>query len=249
MASTNSLQPISSLNSASQSHRILGSNLSSPTHHHLKISSTRKSFFASTTASKKPFTTTAFFFNKSKESKSNTSRPTKVQEVHVYEINERDRNSPAVLKLSQKPVNSLGDLVPFTNKLYSGDLQKRLGVTAGLCVLIQHVPEKKGDRYEATYSFYFGDYGHLCVQGPYLTYQDTYLAVTGGSGIFEGAYGQVKLHQIVFPFKLFYTFYLKGIPDLPAELLVKPVAPSPAVEPCAAAKATEPHGAIPNFTN
>lgn len=160
-----------------------------------------------------------------------------------------DRGSPAFLKLSQKPQNSLGDLVPFSNKLYSGDLQKRLGITSGLCVLIQNVPEKKGDRYEATYSFYFGDYGHISVQGAYLTYEDTYLAVTGGSGIFEGVYGQVKLQQLVFPFKLFYTFYLKGIPDLPAELLGQPVTPSPSVEPAPAAKATEPRGIIQNFTN
>lgn len=174
----------------------------------------------------------------------------KVQELSVYEINERDRGSPAFLKLSQKPQNSLGDLVPFSNKLYSGDLQKRLGITCGLCVLIQHVPEKKGDRYEATYSFYFGDYGHISVQGAYLTYEDTCLAVTGGSGIFEGVYGQVKLRQLVFPIKLFYTFYLKGIADLPAELLGNPaVIPSPSVEPAPAAKATEPHGIIKNFTN
>jgi allene oxide cyclase len=172
----------------------------------------------------------------------------KVQELNVYEINERDRGSPAFLKLSQKPQNSLGDLVPFSNKLYSGDLQKRLGITSGLCVLIQNVPEKKGDRYEAIYSFYFGDYGHMSVQGAYLTYEDTYLAVTGGSGIFEGVYGQVKLQQLVFPFKLFYTFYLKGIPDLPAELLGQPVTPSPSVEPAPAAKATEPRGIIQNFT-
>ncbi|KAJ8774592.1 hypothetical protein K2173_017038 [Erythroxylum novogranatense] len=193
--------------------------------------------------------TKAFFFNKPKTPTESTPKPIKVQELNVYEINERDRGSPAVLKLSQKQQNSLGDLVPFTNKLYTGDLQRRLGITAGLCVLIQHVPEKKGDRYEAIYSFYFGDYGHISVQGSYLTYQDTYLAVTGGSGIFEGVYGQVKLHQIVFPFKLFYTFYLKGIADLPAELLGTPVPPSPAVEPAPAAKATEPQGTIPNFTN
>jgi len=173
----------------------------------------------------------------------------KVQELFVYEINERDRGSPAFLRLSQKPVNSLGDLVPFSNKIYSGNLEKRLGITAGLCVLIQHVPEKKGDRYEAIYSFYFGDYGHISVQGAYLTYQDTYLAVTGGSGIFEGVSGQVKLHQLVFPFKLFYTFYLNGIPDLPADLLGKPVEPSPKVEPSPAAKAAEPQACITNFTN
>lgn len=177
------------------------------------------------------------------------SFPAKVQELYVYEINERDRGSPAYLRLSQKEVNTLGDLVPFSNKLYSGDLQKRLGITAGLCILIQHSPEKKGDRYEAIYSFYFGDYGHISVQGAYLTYEDTTLAVTGGSGVFEGVYGTVKLKQIVFPFKLFYTFSLKGIKDLPAELVVKPVEPTPAVEPSAAAKAAEPQATLPNFTN
>ncbi|KAB1211169.1 Allene oxide cyclase 3, chloroplastic [Morella rubra] len=156
---------------------------------------------------------------------------TKVQELHVYEVNELDRGSPALLRLSHKPVNSLGDLVPFTNKLFTGDLKKQLGITQGLCVLIEHKPEKKGDRYEATYSFNLGDYGHMTVQGQYLTYEDTYLTVTGGSGIFEGAYGQVKLEQIVFPFKIFYTFYLRGIGDLPEELLVEPVFPNRLIDP------------------
>ncbi|KAI3462520.1 hypothetical protein Pfo_019183 [Paulownia fortunei] len=188
-------------------------------------------------------------FSCKSQSDPSDSRSSRVQELNVYEINERDRGSPAYLRLSQKTVNSLGDLVPFSNKVYTGDLKKRAGITAGLCVLIKNEPEKKGDRYEATYSFYFGDYGHIAVQGPYLTYEDTYLAVTGGSGIFEGVYGQAKLHQIVFPFKLFYTFYLKGIPDLPAELLGEPVAPSPAVEPTAAAKACEPGATLPNFTD
>ncbi|GMN57059.1 hypothetical protein TIFTF001_026167 [Ficus carica] len=173
-----------------------------------------------------------------------SDRPaSKVQELSVYEINERDRGSPAYLRLSQKSVNSLGDLV------YTGDLQKRIGITAGICVLIQNKPEMKGDRYEAIYSFYFGDYGHISVQGSYLTYEDTYLAVTGGSGIFEGVYGQVKLQQIIFPFKLFYTFYLKGIKDLPQELLVKPVEPSPSVEPTPASKACEAHATIANYTD
>ncbi|KAF3788958.1 hypothetical protein EJ110_NYTH19885 [Nymphaea thermarum] len=171
-----------------------------------------------------------------------------VQELHVYEMNEGDRNSPAYLRLSQKEVNSLGDLVPFTNKTYSGNLEKRLGISAGICIHIQHVPEK-GDRYEAVYSIYFGDYRHISVQGPYVTYEDTYLTVTGGSGVFKGARGQVKLHQLIYPSKIFYTFYLEGIPPLPAELLGEPVPPSPSVEPTPAAKATEPQATIPNFTN
>ncbi|PKA56294.1 Allene oxide cyclase 3, chloroplastic [Apostasia shenzhenica] len=180
---------------------------------------------------------------------SNSSRPSSVQELHVYEINERDRGSPAYLRLSQKDVNSLGDLVPFSNKLYHGNLKKRLGITAGICVLIQNVPEKKGDRYEAMYSFYFGEYGHISVQGQYLTYEDSYLAVTGGSGAFEGVYGQVRLHQIIFPFKIYYTFYLKGIANLPEELLGTPVPPSAAAEPSLAARAAEPHAALKNYTD
>ncbi|KAL6994082.1 allene-oxide cyclase [Sarracenia purpurea var. burkii] len=195
------------------------------------------------------FAATRSFTCKSQSNPTDSSRPTKVQELFVYEINERDRGSPAYLRLSQKSVNSLGDLVPFSNKVYSGDLQKRLGVTAGICILIQNLPEKKADRYEAIYSFYFGDYGHIAVQGAYVTSEDTYLAVTGGSGIFAGVYGQVKLQQIVFPFKLFYTFYLKGIPDLPAELVSTPVPPSPTVEPTPEAKACEPGATITNFTN
>ncbi|XP_010916944.1 allene oxide cyclase, chloroplastic [Elaeis guineensis] len=199
-------------------------------------------------ASPNRHTITASLFSNNKQTSSD-SRSSKVQEMYVYEINERDRGSPVYLRLSQKEVNSLGDLVPLTNKVYHGNLEKRLGITAGICVLVQHVPERGGDRYEAIYSFYFGDYGHISVQGPYLTYEDTYLAVTGGSGVFAGVYGTVKLQQIVYPFKIFYTFYLQGIPDLPRELLGKPVPPSPTVEPTPAAKAAEPHAAVKNFTN
>ncbi|KAK3212112.1 hypothetical protein Dsin_016818 [Dipteronia sinensis] len=130
-----------------------------------------------------------------------------------------------------------------------GDLEKRIGITAGICILVQHKKEKKGDRYEAIYSLYFGEYGHIAVQGPYLTYDDSYLAVTGGSGIFKGVSGEVKLQQLVFPFKIFYTFYLKGIDDLPEELLGKPVEPTPAVEPTLAANACHPHATILNYTD
>ncbi|XP_024975492.1 allene oxide cyclase, chloroplastic-like [Cynara cardunculus var. scolymus] len=190
------------------------------------------------------------FTVKSQINPSESSRPTKVQQLCVYEINERDRGSPAYLRLGQKPVNSLGDLVPFTNKVYSADLQTRLGITAGICILIKNIPEKKGDRYEAIYTFHMGDYGQISVQGAYLTMEDTYLSITGGTGIFAGAYGQVKLQQLVFPFKLFYTFYLQGLADdLPSELLVTPVPPSPAVEASPAAKACEPGATSPNYSD
>ncbi|KAK1422129.1 hypothetical protein QVD17_25030 [Tagetes erecta] len=190
------------------------------------------------------------FSVKNQSNTPDSSRPAKVHELCVYEINERDRGSPAYLRLGQKPVNSLGDLVPFTNKVYSADLQTRLGITAGICILIKNMPETKGDRYEAIYSFHLGDYGQISVQGAYVTTEDTYLSITGGTGVFAGAYGQVKLQQLVFPFKLFYTFYLQGLSgDLPQELLVTPVPPSPAVEASPAAKAAEPGATSSNYTD
>ncbi|CAI8594151.1 unnamed protein product [Vicia faba] len=103
--------------------------------------------------------------SQTKQSQAEPSETVKVQELCVYEINERDRGSPAYLPFSKKDVNSLGDLVPFSNKLYTGCLQKRVGITAGVCILIQNVAERKGDMYEAIFSFHFGDYGHISVQG------------------------------------------------------------------------------------
>lgn len=87
------------------------------------------------------------------------------------------------------------------------------------------------------------------VQGPYITYEDSYLAITGGSGIFTGVYGQVKLHQIIFPVKLFYTFYLQGIAKIPAVLTAPVVPPTPQVQPAKEAKECQPTHTIPNYTN
>ncbi|KAH7438772.1 hypothetical protein KP509_04G030900 [Ceratopteris richardii] len=176
--------------------------------------------------------------------------------MHVYEFNENDRNSPAYLPFSLKfdltkglPVGNIGDLVPFSNKLYDGSLQTRLGITAGMCIMIKYYPEKKGHRYEAIYSFYFGDYGHISVQGSYLTFEDSELAITGGSGIFRGVYGVVKLHQIVYPTKIFYTFELQGIPPLPAELTRPIVPPNPSVTASPNAVRARPGFVAPNFSD
>lgn len=128
-------------------------------------------------------------------------------------------------------------------------MQTRLGITDGICFLIKHEEENNGDRYEAVFSFYLGDYGHIAVQGPYLTYGDTYLAVTGGSGIFAGVKGEVMVEQLVFPSKRFYTFYLKGIANLPEELCCTALPPFSTVEPSPAATACEPGATVPNFTD
>ncbi|KAH7421805.1 hypothetical protein KP509_13G076500 [Ceratopteris richardii] len=179
-----------------------------------------------------------------------------VQQMYVYEFNENDRNSPAYLPFSLRfdlakgrPSGGIGDLVTFTNKVYDGSLQTRLGITAGMHIMIKHYPKEKGHRYEAIFSFYFGDYGHISVQGSYLTFKDSELAITGGSGIFTGVYGVVKLHQIVNPNKHFYTFELEGIPPLPSALTRTPVPPSASVRASPSAMRGAPDSVAPNFTD
>jgi allene oxide cyclase len=60
-------------------------------------------------------------------------------------------------------------------QLYDGSLKLRLGITAGICLLMKHypgmgTPEMKRqqfffpDRYETLMTWYFGDFGHISGQ-------------------------------------------------------------------------------------
>ncbi|KAG0585115.1 hypothetical protein KC19_3G259600 [Ceratodon purpureus] len=207
-----------------------------------------------------------------------------VQLFSVYEINEHDRDSPAFLPFStiniSKPrINTsflsglsnlfttlsgdhehgLGDLVPFTNKIYDSTLRVRLGVTAGMTMVVKAYPgqgqkhHKKQklffpDRYEATYTFYLGDMGHVSAQGPFSSFEDTLLTITGGAGLFREAKGVIHLHNIT-PFKLFYTFHVRGVPELPKILTASPVEPNEFVQPCREAAACKAGFTLPNYTD
>lgn len=146
------------------------------------------------------------------------------QVMGVFEYNEADRGSPFLVKNNNTcKVLAVGDFVPYSNKVYDCTGKRFLGISAGLCVAVEHDYETNGDLYETTMSHYLGDYGHISCQGPYYTYKDSEMVVTGGTGRFKGARGMVKCHNINGPLKLLYTYYLKGIPKLPAELTQTPV--------------------------
>ncbi|CAM6014953.1 unnamed protein product [Sphagnum balticum] len=191
------------------------------------------------------------------------------QTFSVYELNEFDRDSPAFLEFSSQTVNrvnpltgahvhALGDQVPFTNKLYDGSLKLRLGITAGICLLMKHYPGMgtpamkrqqffTPDRYETLMTWYFGDFGHISGQGPFVNYQDTLMTITGGVGFFREARGVVRLHNIS-PFKFFYTFTLTGIPQLPKHLTAEVVPPSEDAAAVPEAVACDPRFTLRNFS-
>ncbi|KAL2611147.1 hypothetical protein R1flu_022839 [Riccia fluitans] len=144
------------------------------------------------------------------------------QVMALFEFNELDKGSPVIVRKDEtKKVTCLGDFVPYTNKVYDCTGKKYLGISAGLCTVMEHLPSG-GDLFETTMSHYVGDYGHISCQGPYKTDSDTEMAVIGGTGVFAGARGWVKCQNIAGPLKLLYTYHITGIAKLPAELTKPP---------------------------
>jgi allene oxide cyclase len=86
------------------------------------------------------------------------------------------------------------------------------------------------------------------LQGPFITFEDTLLTVTGGAGLFREARGVCRLHNLS-PLKLFYTFQLKGIPEIPRHLTAKVVEPSVDVKPIQEAANCEPGYVIPHYSD
>ena len=86
-----------------------------------------------------------------------------------------------------KPDNS-GDLLTFANDVFDAADKTKLGSDQGYCVRI--VP---GKSYECFWTLILAQ-GQITVEGPYFDAGDSTLAVTGGTGRYGGAKGQMTLH-------------------------------------------------------
>ncbi|HEU4825631.1 MAG TPA: allene oxide cyclase family protein [Dongiaceae bacterium] len=93
----------------------------------------------------------------------------------------------AVTDLGAKD-DSAGDLLTFANPIYDEANAKQLGSDNGWC--IRTVP---GKAWECFWTLSLAD-GQITVEGPFLDAGDSVLAVTGGTGKYAGARGEMKLH-------------------------------------------------------
>jgi hypothetical protein len=84
--------------------------------------------------------------------------------------------------------DSAGDLLPFANPVYDAENKTPRGTTQGFCIRII-----AGKSWECFWTLTLKD-GQITVEGPYSDTGDSILAVTGGSGRFVGAKGQLTLH-------------------------------------------------------
>ncbi len=83
--------------------------------------------------------------------------------------------------------DSIGDTLAFSNELYDADNAEVVGASQGACT--RTAP---GKAWECTWTNVLED-GSIVVQGPFYDAEDSTLAITGGSGKYSGASGEMEL--------------------------------------------------------
>lgn len=84
--------------------------------------------------------------------------------------------------------DSIGDTLAFGNELFDADNATSVGHSHGSCVRTE-----VGVAWECTWTNTLAD-GSIVVQGPFLDAGDSTLAITGGTGKYNGATGEMMLH-------------------------------------------------------
>jgi len=84
--------------------------------------------------------------------------------------------------------DSIGDLLAFGNPIYDPANQTKLGDDQGSCVRTA-----VGKSWECTWTLILPE-GQITVAGPFYDAADSVLAITGGTGNYRDARGQLTLH-------------------------------------------------------
>jgi allene oxide cyclase len=87
-----------------------------------------------------------------------------------------------------KAADNVGDLLTFTNDVFDTANKTKLGFDQGYCVRLAI-----GKAWECHWSLILPN-GQITVDGPFLDTSDSTLAITGGTGAYAGAGGDMLLH-------------------------------------------------------
>jgi hypothetical protein len=97
-------------------------------------------------------------------------------------------STDAVTDLGAKG-DSVGDLLTFANEVFDASNKTKVGTNQGYCIRVA-----AGRSWECWWTLLV-EGGQLTVQGPFFDKGDSVLAVTGGTGKYASASGQMKLHS------------------------------------------------------
>lgn len=84
--------------------------------------------------------------------------------------------------------DSVGDILTFANEVFDAANEKAVGTDNGWCVRTV-----AGAAWECFWTLTLAD-GQVTVEGPFLDVGDSLLVVTGGTGAYVGAKGEMALH-------------------------------------------------------
>jgi len=84
--------------------------------------------------------------------------------------------------------DSVGDLLTFANPVYDATNKTKLGSDQGYCVRVN-----VGKSWECFWTLMLKD-GEITVEGPFYDSSDSVMVITGGTGKYAGAKGDMKLH-------------------------------------------------------
>ena len=109
--------------------------------------------------------------------------PVFAADIHVVEHATSDATSHI-----GKAADNRGDVLTFANDVFDAANKIKVGSDQGFCTRIV-----VGKAFECLWTTSLAG-GQITVEGPFLDAGDSILAVTGGTGKYAGAKGEMKLH-------------------------------------------------------
>jgi allene oxide cyclase len=88
-----------------------------------------------------------------------------------------------------KKGDSTGDILTYHNKVFDKQDKKSVGKDLGRCIRIE-----AGSSYECAWTTVLHD-GQITVDGPFYDDHDSVLAITGGTGAYKNARGEMLLRS------------------------------------------------------
>jgi len=102
--------------------------------------------------------------------------------------------------------DSVGDILTFANEVFDAADATKVGTDNGYCL---RTVTGAAAAYECNWTTFL-DGGQITVEGPFFDAKDSTLAITGGTGRFRGARGEMELHSREKGAKFAFVFHLKG---------------------------------------
>jgi allene oxide cyclase len=103
-------------------------------------------------------------------------------------LNVVERATTDAVTKTGKGDDNAGDLLTFANEVYDEANEKKIGSDTGWCIRTV-----VGTSWECSWTLTLPD-GQINVSGPFLDKADSVLAITGGTGSYAGARGEMALH-------------------------------------------------------